>query len=90
MKVTITTGTLFIPTPERERYQERNRFDFDVPPTATISDLIELIDEKSPPRHPGFSYLSLQHPHGALPESATLAELNLRDGATLRVFSSVR
>jgi hypothetical protein len=90
MKGAITEGTLFIPTPGRERYEEVRRHTFDVPETTTVSELIRLIDEASPPVHPGYSYLSLPHPHGPLPESNTLADLGLADGAILRRFSHVR
>jgi uncharacterized ubiquitin-like protein YukD len=90
MKLTITLGTRFVPTPDKARYEEHSRFELDIPTTTTIGELIELIDRQSPPMHPGSSYLSLPNPHGTLSEAATLADLGLTEGAILRLFSKVR
>jgi hypothetical protein len=90
MKVIVTLGTLFSPTPHQHRYEERHRFEFDVSGATTVSDLIAMIDRVSPPVHPGSSYLSLPSPHGALAEQATVGELGLADGSVLRRFSKVR
>jgi len=88
--VIITSGTRFARTPQTARYEEHERHEFEVRDTTTIRELIELIDRKSPPPHPGHSYLSLPDPHEALPAHATLRQLGVADGATLRRFSWMR
>jgi len=90
MKVIIMLGTRFVPSAKDERYEESRRFEFYVPETTTIRALIAMVDRESAPKHPGSSYLSLPSPHQALPESATVAHLNLADEAVLRRFSKVR
>ena len=88
--MTVTWGTLFIPTTERPRYVEHHRAVFEVSPAATVRELIEVADEHLPPRHPGFSYLTLPEPHEALEASATLEEVGIADDVVLRLFSKVR
>ena len=90
MKVIITPGNPLRPFCQDERYEESRRFEFYVPETTTIRDLIAMVDRESAPIHPGSSYLSLPSSHQALPESATVAHLDLADGAVLRRFSKVR
>ena len=90
MKLGITSGTLWTSTPDASRYEERTRVTIEVPETATISDVIAHVDHELPATHPGHSYLSLETPHGPLSEDASLHDLNIPTGATLRRFSYIR
>ncbi len=90
MQIIITDGTLFTPTLKTQRYEETARLASDISHDTTIAELTELIDRERPPWHLGGSYLSLPVPHRALPDHATLRELGIAGGSTLRRFSRVR
>jgi hypothetical protein len=90
MKIIVTDGTLFTPTRGTARYNETARIALDISQSATISELIELVDDERPPVHPGASYLSFSEPHGPLPTQATLGQLGIGEGSLLRRFSRVR
>ncbi|MDQ2759551.1 MAG: hypothetical protein M3Y17_03690 [Actinomycetota bacterium] len=90
MRLIITTGTLFTTSRKKQRYEEIARLTLEVSEERTIGELIQLVDRRLRPAHPGCSYLSLPAPHEALPDRATLGQLEVADGSTLRYFSRVR
>jgi hypothetical protein len=86
MRVTITFGTLFTPTPDTAQYEESSRCVLEVTDSMTVGELSARVDGVSPPHHGNSSYLSLPHPHEALPELVTLRDRNQRRSSAQEIL----